>query len=342
MVSLPLYLDCVDESCTYNLTGAYAADWTKDWSRIGVLSKIKNEAEIIREWMEHHIAEGISVFVLIDNNSSDGTSDVIRSVAGNQSDVVVALKRRTRESQETMHLFGELLPVIRKIADWVLPIDPDEFVYLRGNKFSHLPHFFHSLNSSISQVLLPYKLFGSSGHLSHPDGISSHFFKRMYNCNSETTINHLDPGPFDGGRTHPLKGLWCKGNRFVGKAAVRTESLLKLRLHCHHVRHRTVDSYQGHRPGHWYGKCDEDILASSVLHLNHYILQSWERYAKIKLSRGEPEPQLQWRSKKTYLQMDMDLNTVWDTELALKQCMRFAKNHTKEERYRHCRWHYPL
>ena len=32
-----------------------------------------------------------------------------------------------------------------------------------------------------------------------------------------------------------------------------------------------------------------------VLHLNHYILQSWQRYADVKLKRSDPEELPQWR-----------------------------------------------
>jgi hypothetical protein len=90
---------------------------------IGV-SMVFNEADIVAVNVRYHLALGLDAIWIVDNRSDDGTPDVLQELARDprvrwrsepspvrQSDVMSALAREA-------HAAG---------ADWVIPIDADEF-----------------------------------------------------------------------------------------------------------------------------------------------------------------------------------------------------------------------
>ena len=44
---------------------------------ISVLAMFKNESSTIKDWIDHYLAEGVEHFYLIDNGSTDDTTDKI-------------------------------------------------------------------------------------------------------------------------------------------------------------------------------------------------------------------------------------------------------------------------
>jgi glycosyltransferase involved in cell wall biosynthesis len=90
------------------------------------ISLVRNEVDIIRTNILYHLALGIDQFLIVDNGSSDGTDQVLKQLGRD---------RRVRwsrddgpyyQSQITSDLAREAL---HGGADWVVPIDADEFWY---------------------------------------------------------------------------------------------------------------------------------------------------------------------------------------------------------------------
>ena len=48
---------------------------------LGVLALFQNEATRVSEWMTHHTVEGVSQFVLLDQESTDNTVQLVRNFA---------------------------------------------------------------------------------------------------------------------------------------------------------------------------------------------------------------------------------------------------------------------
>ena len=96
---------------------------------VGVMM-VRNEADVLGINLRHHFAQGVDEFLVVDNGSSDGTDRVLESFAEdgrlrwvrdsgpyNQSDITTDLAREA----------GSLG------ADWVVPIDADEFWFAPGS-----------------------------------------------------------------------------------------------------------------------------------------------------------------------------------------------------------------
>jgi len=96
---------------------------------------VRNEADILRTNLLHHLAQGIDRFLVVDNGSTDGTDRVLRELAGD------GRVRWTRD--EGPYRQGEITTELAREAfgggaDWVLPIDADEFWYAPRGGLRHV------------------------------------------------------------------------------------------------------------------------------------------------------------------------------------------------------------
>jgi glycosyltransferase involved in cell wall biosynthesis len=101
--------------------------------RLYGLLVIRNEVDIIRTNILYHLSLGLDQLLIIDNGSSDGTERVLRELS--QKDPRV---RWTRD--EGLWRAGDLFTRIareahREGADWVVPIDADEFWHAPDGSF---------------------------------------------------------------------------------------------------------------------------------------------------------------------------------------------------------------
>ncbi len=93
----------------------------------------RNEVDIIRTNVLYHLSLGLDQLLVVDNGSSDGTDQVLRELS--QKDPRV---RWTRDEGLFYHarVATELArEAYREGADWVVPIDADEFWYAPGGNF---------------------------------------------------------------------------------------------------------------------------------------------------------------------------------------------------------------
>lgn len=89
------------------------------------MSMVRNEADIIRANVLYHLSTGFDRLLIIDNGSSDGTDGELRRLAVNDPRVVWRRDARPYRQAETHKEL--LVEAYREGADWVVPIDADEF-----------------------------------------------------------------------------------------------------------------------------------------------------------------------------------------------------------------------
>lgn len=98
--------------------------------RVVAIGMVRNEIDIVEAFVRHALAQ-FDHLVVLDNGSHDGTLDVLRSLQreGLALDVVEDTELGKRQSERTTRLMREHA-VARQCADWILPIDADEFPVL--------------------------------------------------------------------------------------------------------------------------------------------------------------------------------------------------------------------
>ena len=92
--------------------------------KVAALMIVRDEADVVGVNLAHHRAVGIDEFWVIDNGSSDATTDILRKASGDgavhwrRDDGPFAQAAMTTELARDAHRAG---------ADWVVVIDADEF-----------------------------------------------------------------------------------------------------------------------------------------------------------------------------------------------------------------------
>jgi len=247
-----------------------------------LLAVFKNEAHILKEWVDHYIKEGVDKFFLINNNSTDNFYDVLLPYINNGT---VSLSNDSREHSQ-LAIYNDHIHVCKQYK-WVIVCDLDEFIYARKD-FKRIKRYLKSLDDKVSQICIPWKMFGSNGYDSYdkpqPSSVIHSFTKRKH-----------DNGIIN------------------SKSIVKTQYLKKIDIH----EHRVVGGVQYNDPkNRFFMPINEEILQNSCLHLNHYAVQSLDWFMRVKATRGACDNQINIRDENYF--RNFDHNDMEDLELANK------------------------
>ena len=168
---------------------------------LAIVSVFKNEADVIREWVEHHLWQGVEHFFLVDN----GSTDKWREALGERMPHVSVARNETLYSQVS-HL-NSWLSRLQAEVRWVLSIDVDEYVYAHPSRGSesidaYLRHV-EQADCKARKISLAWHQFGSSGYVQQPPSVRRFFTRSAANASLG----------------------------FGGKYVVRTSAVQQLRVH---------------------------------------------------------------------------------------------------------------
>jgi len=209
-----------------------------------VVAIFRNEADILSEWLEHHLWQGVEHFFLIDNNSTDDWRTAVAPFVKH-----VTVRTENERHQQVPHI-NTWLKHLQARARWVLSIDLDEFVYVSPRSgFSDIPAYLRHVEKTDCKstlILLNWQMFGSSGHIVQPPSVRLNF-----------TRASLKP-------SHP--GI---NTKYI----VRAHAVTSLWIHFPYIGKNLYKR--------WWQPDPEHVL------LNHYSIQSRERFAAVKMTRGD-------------------------------------------------------
>ncbi|CAM4334801.1 Glycosyl transferase family 2 [Bordetella tumbae] len=138
---------------------------------LSVAAIVKNEADSLLEWIAYHRVIGVDKFFIADNDSNDGTSEMLQALA--KHGVLQCIRFPTPESGNAqMPAYAMLLTHVRGRCDVVAFIDADEYLLPMDGSTSLIP-FIDKLFASpdVSAVGLNWANFGSGGALFAEDGL---------------------------------------------------------------------------------------------------------------------------------------------------------------------------
>jgi len=222
---------------------------------------LKNEGMIIEEWIEHYINEGVDCFLLIDNGSTDDYEGKIQKYI--DAGYVVLNKNPKKHAQ--IEIYNDCIQCAQKF-DWVMIVDLDEFVYAR-NGFNTIKEYLSSLQPNVAQIHIPWKMFGSSDLIEQPKSVIQNFtWRQVYNDN---------------------KKIECK-------CIIRSSQIEKINIHFSFLKRNNTNQeiFSNNtlftiKDSAFIENFNEDFLSNSFLQLNHYPIQSWDFFSKVKMSRGD-------------------------------------------------------
>lgn len=121
--------------------------------KLAMTVMVRDEADIIRPMIEHHLEQGVDIIIVTDNGSTDGTAEILQEFADRgllelrhdpthrkqQASVVTAMAR------DAASVHG---------ADWVINADADEF-WVAKDARSTLKEAFEHIDPAIRAFVVP-------------------------------------------------------------------------------------------------------------------------------------------------------------------------------------------
>ncbi|WP_175796036.1 glycosyltransferase family 2 protein [Burkholderia anthina] len=250
-------------------------------NKLGVAAVFKNEFPFIIEWLAYHRVLGISEFFIADNESDDGTSELLRAL----SDVglVQCVNYKTVPGvKPQLAAYQLLMETFRDKVDWLSFIDADEF--MRPAIYDH--NLVDALegalsNPKIGAIAVNWAVYGSSNWVT---------------ANSKAVIERF-----------VARGMRERGVNRHYKTIVRTSAYKEVGTNPHIFA--LNDDYVYADPA---GK---ELLPSElggltddvnwdVLRINHYVVKSRSEFFTKKRPRGRPNGSL--RPVEFFSQHDMN------------------------------------
>ena len=145
--------------------------------RIGIAAIFRNEFPYIVEWLAHHRVLGIDAFFIADNDSDDGSTELLAAL--NSLGYLEHLPFPTQDNTPPqMPAYATLMQAFAPRVDWMAFIDADEFLMPTGRE---------SIKGILSDVerisdagalAVNWAVYGSGGHVSQPAGLVVENFQR--------------------------------------------------------------------------------------------------------------------------------------------------------------------
>ena len=139
-----------------------------------IMAMMKNESGKIADWIEYHIKQGVGLFVVYNNNSTDTSLAELQKYPQ-----VVTLDWPWRKSKVEAIIHGVLH--MREVCEWVFHTDVDEYMFPTADNASYtmkevmmqFPMWINTTEkvgnpSDINQICLDTKVMGTSGYIRCP------------------------------------------------------------------------------------------------------------------------------------------------------------------------------
>ena len=95
--------------------------------RVTAISMVRNEADVIEAFVRYH-AEIVDELIVVDHRSVDGTDETLRALMAEGLPLRVRAEDSPMQRQNVVMTGLMREAVVDGGADWVLPVDADEFV----------------------------------------------------------------------------------------------------------------------------------------------------------------------------------------------------------------------
>lgn len=249
--------------------------------RLSVAAIVKNEADCLLEWIAYHRVIGVKEFFIADNDSTDGTSEILEALS--EHGVVQRLHFPTpKDGNVQMPAYAALLTHVRDRCDLVAFIDADEYLLPTDGATSIIPLLERLFGDpEISALGLNWAIFGSGGALFADAGqIIGRFTK------------HAKP---DFGVHHHIKTV-ARPEKVLGFANPHFLNLSSGR----YVDTTGTDIIP--HPKHGKGLSSKIVWTGA--RINHYATKSLEEFLLGKSRRGSATKQARIKHKKYFTSHD--------------------------------------
>jgi Glycosyl transferase family 2 len=140
---------------------------TSTAQQICVIGIFRNEAPYIIEWIAHHRLLGIRQFYIADNDSDDGSRQILRKLEETGYCKWIPWKTDSKVKPQ-LPAYRELLSMVPEITDWVAFLDADEYIWPTSDV--KLGKFLGSIPDNIGAIAMNWAVYGSSEYYEYAQG----------------------------------------------------------------------------------------------------------------------------------------------------------------------------
>lgn len=233
--------------------------------RLAVAAIFRNEAPYVVEWLAHHRVVGVDAFYIADNDSDDGTSELLQAL--HELGYVKRIPFPSPPGQAPqMPAYAEILGRHAAAEDWVAVIDADEFIMPERDDIGP-KDVLACLGErpGVGAVAMSWAIYGSSWLANHAAGLVIERFTRRALQSFEPNLHYktiLRMAAYAGQARNPHHFELKPGWRYV------------------HTNGQNVQFHERHGPG-----LSQEVVWTG-LRLNHYIVKSREEFSTRKQRNG--------------------------------------------------------
>lgn len=241
--------------------------------RVALCGIVKNEAAYLIDWIAWHRALGFTDFIIADNDSTDGTAELLAQLQARHALFSFPMPARLHRSPQLDAYAHAAALAARLGIDWIAFFDADEFL-LPATPTVRLPALLQALPEDCGALAVNWAVYGSSGQFrAGPEPVPYRFTERA-------------PLSDEDGRHSGINQHY--------KSVIRPKAFAGRMPNPHHM---------DLKPGFRYCAADGTPLAPTrpglatpimwePFRLNHYIVRSWGEFVQKKLPRGLADNQL--------------------------------------------------
>lgn len=129
---------------------------------------VRNEGAFLLEWLAHHRAVGFDNFLIFSNDCQDGTDIMLDRLQ--QMGHVTHIRNDGPYDKGGIQFTALKMAAKHKLvkqADWILPLDVDEFVNIHCG--DHTLGALHAAIPDATAITLTWRLFGAGGQVRYSD-----------------------------------------------------------------------------------------------------------------------------------------------------------------------------
>lgn len=146
------------------------SDLTRPEHYLAVCAIAKDEGPYFKEWIEWHLSQGVDHFYIYDNESSDGTREILQPYI----DSGVVEYKYWPGHRRQLAAYDDCLDHYRLASRWIAFIDLDEFIV--PIKDASIPAFLKRFEA-FAAVEINWLVYGSGGHKTKSPGTMMERFR---------------------------------------------------------------------------------------------------------------------------------------------------------------------
>lgn len=209
--------------------------------------------------MAWHLSQGIESFIIYDNESDDGTTELLQQLASKN---IIELHSIPQQEKVQLIAYDEIIKNYKDKFELIAFIDADEFMMPMDNApaATHIFNLFQ--NKDIGAIGINWKVFGTNGHQSKPDG--------------HILLNYFLAGNDAQPRNHYIKSVY----RDVLKEGYRYINAENKDMVFSRLENLSNPTKNNQTTG------VSSTVCTKNLRINHYALKSVEEFVNKKKHKG--------------------------------------------------------